>query len=103
MMSFEQIKKFYQSRKSDRKVIAVVQGKQVPLYGGIPVLSSAKGHLEDMSVPLNLTFIIRSRAYILGRLVKPKFYRSILCEITFRGNHLGKPLNLTKSESCVYH
>ncbi|KAI3447905.1 hypothetical protein Pfo_004570 [Paulownia fortunei] len=96
------MKKFYQPRKSWSKVIAVVQGQQVPLYGGIPVLSNAKGHLESMSMPLNLTFVMRSRAYILGRLVKPKFYRSILCEITLRGSHLGKALNLMKSESCVY-
>ncbi|KAG8368031.1 hypothetical protein BUALT_Bualt15G0002900 [Buddleja alternifolia] len=96
------MKKFYQSRKSGETVIAVVEGHQVPLYGGIPVLSVAKGHLERMSVPLNLTFVMRSRAYILGRLVKPKFYRGILCHVTFRGKHLGKPLNLTKSRSCVY-
>ncbi|KAK6118670.1 hypothetical protein DH2020_047583 [Rehmannia glutinosa] len=97
------IKKFYQSRKSDSKVIAVVQGQQVPLYGGMPLFIGAKDHLEGMSVPLNLTFVMRSRAYILGRLVKTKFYRRILCEVTLRGNHLGKPLNLTESESCVYH
>ncbi|KAL2476921.1 Late embryogenesis abundant protein [Forsythia ovata] len=96
------MKKFYQSRKSQRTVIALVQGYQVPLYGGIPVLSGAKGHLESVSVPLNLTFVMRSRAYILGRLVKPKFYRSILCEVTLRSNHLGKPVNLTRSGSCVY-
>ncbi|KAK4401343.1 hypothetical protein Sango_0875000 [Sesamum angolense] len=97
------MRKLYQSRRSDSKVIAVVEGHQVPLYGGIPVLNSAKGNPESMSVPLNLTFVVRSRAYILGRLVKPKFYLSILCGVTMRGNHLGKPLNLTKSQSCVYH
>ncbi|KAK4405384.1 hypothetical protein Sango_0544900 [Sesamum angolense] len=95
--------KLYQPRRSWSKVIVVVQGQQVPLYGGIPVLSDAEGHPESVSVPLNLTFVMRSRAYILGRLVKTKFYKSILCEVALRGNHLGKPLNLTKSESCVYH
>ncbi|KAL8556553.1 hypothetical protein ACS0TY_004124 [Phlomoides rotata] len=94
--------KFYQSRKSNRKVITVVESHQVPLYGGIPSLHTAKGGVADMFVPLNLTFVIRSRAYILGRLVMPKFYTSILCELTLRGNHLGKPHNLTKSHSCVY-
>lgn len=83
-------------------MIALVQGYQVPLYGGIPVLSGAKDHLERVDVPLNLTFVMRSRAYILGRLVKPKFYRSILCEVTLRGNNLGKPVDLTRSGSCVY-
>ncbi|KAL7118465.1 hypothetical protein ACP275_02G003100 [Erythranthe tilingii] len=99
------MKKFYQSRKSERKVIAVIQGHQVPLYGGIPMLSGggAKAHLQTMAVPLNLTFVIRSRAYILGRLVKPKFYQSVLCQLTLSGNHLGNPLNLTKTQSCAYH
>ncbi|KAL3624358.1 hypothetical protein CASFOL_033174 [Castilleja foliolosa] len=96
------IKKFYQLRKSYRKVIAVVEANQVPLYGGMPIFISAKEHTESMSVPLNLTFVMRSRAYILGKLVKTKFYGRVLCEITFRANHLGKPLNLTRSESCVY-
>ncbi|KAL0348533.1 UNVERIFIED_CONTAM: hypothetical protein Sangu_1081100 [Sesamum angustifolium] len=83
--------------------VASGHGQQVPLYGGIPVLSDAEGHPGGVSVPLNLTFVMRSRAYILGRLVKTKFYKSILCEVALRGNHLGKPLNLTKSEFCVYH
>ncbi|XP_073126488.1 uncharacterized protein [Henckelia pumila] len=97
-----QMSNFYQSRKSQRTVMPVVEGHQVPLYGGIPLLSGAKGHLESTPVPLNLTFVMRSRAYILGRLVKTKFYRSVLCQVVVRGTHLGKPLNLTKSQSCVY-
>ncbi|KAH7836234.1 hypothetical protein Vadar_033844 [Vaccinium darrowii] len=94
------INKFYQSRKSQRVVVTVVLGNQVPLYGGIPLLSGAKDHLESVSVPLNLTFVMRSRAYILGRLVKPEFYRSITCEVTLEGNGLGKRLNL--ENSCIY-
>lgn len=80
----------------------ILEGHQVPLYGGIPLLSGTKGHLETTPVPLNLTFVMRSRAYILGKLVKTKFYRSVLCQVVVRGTHLGKPLNLTKSQSCVY-
>ncbi|XP_042001807.1 uncharacterized protein LOC121751155 isoform X2 [Salvia splendens] len=95
--------KFYQSRKSERKVIVVVQGRQVPLYGGMAALDVAKGRVDDISVPLNLSFVIRSRVYILGRLVKPKFYRKVMCEVSLRGNHLGKPLSMIKSDSCVYH
>ncbi|CAL5378021.1 unnamed protein product [Camellia sinensis] len=95
------MKKFYQSRKSQRMVMTLVLGHQVPLYGGIPVLSGAISHLESVSVPLNLTFAMRSRAYILGRLVKPKFYRSIICGVVLQGNRLGKHLNLTNS--CIYN
>ncbi|XP_057966379.1 uncharacterized protein LOC131156586 [Malania oleifera] len=95
-----QVKKFYQSRKSQRTVVAMVVGSQVPLYGGISVLGTVQDRIERMVVPLNLTFVIRSRAYVLGRLVEPKFYKRIRCPITLRGNGLGKPNNLT--HSCFY-
>ncbi|OMO91956.1 Late embryogenesis abundant protein, LEA-14 [Corchorus olitorius] len=95
-----QMKKFTESRKSQRKVVTIVQGYQVPLYGGIPVLVNARDDLGSIAVPLNLTFVMRSKAYILGRLVKTKFYGRIRCSVTLRGNKLGKPLNLT--DSCVY-
>ncbi|XP_059295555.1 uncharacterized protein LOC132048892 [Lycium ferocissimum] len=95
-----QMKKFYEPRKSKRIVVAVLQGHQIPLYGAIPLLSDAKDRIQSVSVPLNLTFVMRSRAYILGRLVKPKFYVHISCQVTLRGNHLGKHINLTTSGSC---
>ncbi|KAK4798214.1 hypothetical protein SAY86_030540 [Trapa natans] len=95
------MKKFYQSRKSHRAVITMVVGHQVLLYGGVSALSNAGEHLQTVTVPLNLTFVMRSRAYILGKLVKSKFYRRIRCPVTLRGNKLGKPLNLTNL--CIYH
>ncbi|MBA0581129.1 uncharacterized protein LOC105785957 [Gossypium raimondii] len=95
-----QMKKFTQSRKSQRKVVTIVKGSQVPLYGGIPVLVASREHLNTIAVPLNLTFVMRSRAYILGRLVKTKFYGRIRCSVTLRGNKLGTALNLT--DSCIY-
>ncbi|MBA0649524.1 hypothetical protein Goklo_017080, partial [Gossypium klotzschianum] len=91
------MKKFTQSRKSERKVVTIVKGYQVPLYGGIPVLANTGEHKESIAVPLNLTFVMRSRGYILGRLVKTKFYGKIRCFVTLKGNKLGKPLNLTDS------
>ena len=94
------MKKFTQSRKSQRKVVTIVQGYQVPLYGGIPVLVNTREHPDRIAVPLNLTFVMRSRAYILGRLVKTKFYGRFRCSVMLRGNKLGKPLNLT--DSCIY-
>ncbi|XP_050230977.1 uncharacterized protein LOC126679993 [Mercurialis annua] len=96
-----QMKKFTQSRKSERKVTMVVHSSQIPLYGGIPLLATAQKHIEKVAVPLNLTFVMRSRAYILGRLVKSKFYTRVRCPVTLHGNGLGKPHNLT--HSCVYH
>ncbi|XP_061362442.1 uncharacterized protein LOC133306176 [Gastrolobium bilobum] len=96
-----QMQQFYQSRKSRRKVAVVVLGHQIPLYGGVSVFGNSKEHMESVALPLNLTFVVRSRAFILGRLVKTKFYRRIRCPLTLHGNKLGKPLNLTNS--CVYN
>nr|AST13890.1 late embryogenisis abundant protein 5 [Betula platyphylla] len=95
-----QMKKFYQSRKSQRTVVTVVLGHQVPLYGGISAIPNTREHHEKMAISMNLTFVVRSRAYILGRLVKSKFYRRVRCSVTLRGNRLGKPHNMTNA--CVY-
>lgn len=96
----KQMKKFYQSRKSQRAVVTVVLGHQVPLYGGISAIAGAREHNERVVIPMNLTFVMRSRAYILGRLVKSKFYTRVRCSVTLRGNRLGKPHNLINS--CVH-
>ncbi|CAJ1933921.1 unnamed protein product [Sphenostylis stenocarpa] len=95
-----QMHKFYQSRKSYRKLSVVVFGHQIPLYGGVSVLGNTKEHLDSVALPLNLTFVVRSRAFILGRLVKSKFYARVRCSVTLHGNKLGKPLHLM--DSCVY-
>ncbi|XP_020993208.1 uncharacterized protein LOC107477326 [Arachis duranensis] len=95
-----QMQKFYQHRKSQRKQVVVVLGHQIPLYGGVSVLGDTKQHMESVALPLNLTFVVRSRAYILGRLVKSKFYTRIRCPVTLHGNKLGKPLHLINS--CLY-
>ena len=81
--------------------MTTVLGHQVPLYGGVSVTVGVKDNANSIVVPLNLTFVIRSRAYILGTLVKSKFYRRVKCRVTLRGNKLGKPLKLV--DSCTYH
>ncbi|MED6195879.1 hypothetical protein PIB30_042057 [Stylosanthes scabra] len=96
-----QMQKFYQHRKSQRKQVVVVLGHQIPLYGGVSVLGDTKQHMDSVALPLNLTFVVRSRAYILGRLVKSKFYTRIRCPVTLHGNKLGKPLHLV--DSCFYN
>ncbi|XP_043714169.1 NDR1/HIN1-like protein 1 [Telopea speciosissima] len=94
--------KFYQSRKSQRVITVMVKGNQVPLYGGVSAVNGGliKQDLQSVEVPLNLTFVVRSRAYVLGKLVKPKFYRNVRCAVTLQGKRLGKPLSL--HDSCVY-
>ncbi|KDP41715.1 hypothetical protein JCGZ_16122 [Jatropha curcas] len=93
------LKKFYQSRKSHRSVAISVKSNKIPLYGSGAGLSSSTG-MPTLPVPLKLNFIIRSRAYVLGKLVKPKFYKRIECDITFDSKKLNVPISLKKS--CTY-
>ncbi|XP_047319045.1 uncharacterized protein LOC124922354 [Impatiens glandulifera] len=72
------INNFYQSRKNQRKMKVILQGNLIPLYGGGAELSSKAG-LPTAPVPLTLSFTLRARAYVLGKLVKPKFYKRINC------------------------
>ncbi|XP_028777647.1 uncharacterized protein LOC114734235 [Neltuma alba] len=96
-----QMKKFYVKRKKEKKMVVVVSGHQVPLYGGVSALGNARQQKQNVALPLNLTFVVRSRAHILGSLVRSKFYRRIRCSVTLHGSKLGKPANLT--HSCLYN
>ncbi|XP_010269473.1 PREDICTED: uncharacterized protein LOC104606113 [Nelumbo nucifera] len=93
------IKKFYQSRKSQRTMTVVVMGNKIPLYGSGAGLSSSTGKLT-VPVPLKLSFTVRSRAYVLGRLVKPKFYKTIECSVVLNPKKLNVPISL--KDSCTY-
>ncbi|KAI9200408.1 hypothetical protein LWI28_007326 [Acer negundo] len=93
------IKKFYQSRKSQRSVTMVVTGNKIPLYGSGAGLSSSTG-TTTLPVALKLNFVVRSKAYVLGKLVKPKFYKKIQCTVTFDPKKLNVPISL--KNSCTY-
>ncbi|KAF3443550.1 hypothetical protein FNV43_RR13236 [Rhamnella rubrinervis] len=93
------IKKFYQSRKSQRSVSVAVMGNKVPLYGSGASPSSSTG-TSTLPVPLKLNFVVRSRAYVLGKLVKPKFNRRIECSITYDPKKLNVAISL--KNSCTY-
>ncbi|KAL1327880.1 hypothetical protein HN51_037876 [Arachis hypogaea] len=94
------MRKFYQSRKSQRVVSVAVMGNKIPLYGSGASLSSSTG-MPTVPVPLKLSFVVRSKAYVLGKLVKPKYYKRIDCSITLDPNKITLPLSLKKS--CTYH
>ena len=94
-----QIKKFYQSRKSHRSLTIVAMGDTIPLYGSGASLSTSTGTTTE-PVPLKLSFMVRSRAYVLGKLVKPKFYKRIECSVTLDPKKLNTPISLKKS--CTY-
>ncbi|KAK7370072.1 hypothetical protein VNO80_12126 [Phaseolus coccineus] len=93
------LKKFYQSRKSQRLVSVAVMGNKIPLYGSGASLSSSTG-VPTVAVPLRLGFVIRSRAYVLGRLVKPKYYRRVECSINLDPKKINVSLSL--KHSCTY-
>lgn len=93
------IKKFYQSRKSQRTITVTLEGDYIPLYGGSVDLSSKDGKLTT-PVPLTLNFKVRAKAYVLGKLVKPKFYKTIQCSIVFDPKNMNKAISLKKS--CTY-
>ncbi|CAD6263691.1 unnamed protein product [Miscanthus lutarioriparius] len=107
------IKYFYQSRKSQRSLTVAVVGDKVPLYGGGSGLSSTPTTLPPPKkrappvvvppppVPLQLTVRLRSRAFVLGRLVKPKFYSEARCSVTMDQTKLGKPVSLN-NKACTY-
>ncbi|URD88806.1 Nicotinate phosphoribosyltransferase (NAPRTase) family [Musa troglodytarum] len=90
---------FYQSRKSKRELRVAVKGHQVPLYGGGSSLSSSEGKTSG-PVGMTLSFTARSRAYVLGKLVKPKFYSNVQCSVTMDQTKLGTPVSL--KNSCRY-
>ncbi|KAJ6685883.1 LATE EMBRYOGENESIS ABUNDANT (LEA) HYDROXYPROLINE-RICH GLYCOPROTEIN FAMILY [Salix purpurea] len=93
------IKKFYQSRKSQRSVAISVFSNKIPLYGSGAGLSSSTG-TTTLPVPLKMNFVIRSRAYVLGKLVRQKFNRKIECDFTFDPKKLNVPISLKKA--CTY-
>ncbi|URE08444.1 Late embryogenesis abundant protein [Musa troglodytarum] len=83
---------FYQPRKSQRNVEVVVLEKKVPLYGGKP------GSVA--TIPLNLSFMVKSRAYVLGKLVKPKFEIGVRCKVAMNPAKLDTRVSLKNSCQC---
>uniref|UniRef100_A0A0D9W510 Uncharacterized protein n=1 Tax=Leersia perrieri TaxID=77586 RepID=A0A0D9W510_9ORYZ len=98
LMASGNVKYFYQSRKSSRHVAVAVIGDKVPLYGGGSELSSTpvKG-VPPVPVPLQLTVQFRSRAFVLGKLVKPKFLTNVRCNVKLDVAKLGKAVSLKKA------
>ncbi|KAF6143975.1 hypothetical protein GIB67_017583 [Kingdonia uniflora] len=95
------VKKFYQSRKSHRTMTVVLEGNKVPLYGAGADLSTGTGTgTITVPLPMKLNFMVRSRAYVLGKLVKPKFYKKIECSVVLDPKKLNVPISL--KSSCTY-
>ncbi|KAL2906281.1 Integrin alpha-L [Bienertia sinuspersici] len=94
------MKYFYQRRKSEKQVTVQLKGDSVPLYGGgYSISSDEKGDIE-LPVALTLNFRVRSRAYVLGRLVKPKFYKAINCSVVMNPKKMNVAMSL--KHNCTY-
>ena len=94
-----QIDEFYQSRKSQRSIAIILKGSNIPLYGGGSSLGSQNGAPID-PVPVTLNFMVRSRAYVLGTLVKPKFYKRVECSVIMDPKKMNVAISL--NNKCTY-
>ncbi|CAN8288644.1 unnamed protein product [Cochlearia groenlandica] len=112
------ITKFYQPRKTETTVLVHVTGEKIPLYGsgstlippsppaplpkpkktkkGAPV-NDPEPPAPPAPVPMKLSFVVRSRAYVLGKLVQPKFLKKIECDINFEHKNLNKRIAITNN------
>ncbi|XP_074295367.1 uncharacterized protein LOC141623182 [Silene latifolia] len=106
-LSYEQVtlasgmlKYFYEKRRSQRQVTVQIQGDKVPLYGASHNLNSNDKGAPISPVPMTLNFRVRSRAYVLGRLVKPKFYKTINCLIIMDPKKMNVAFSFKKN--CTY-
>ena len=93
------MRKFHQSRKSQRSITVTLKGSNIPLYGGGASLGSLNG-APVQPVPLTLNFMVRSRAYVLGKLVRPKFYKRIGCSVVMDPKKMNAALTL--KNKCTY-
>ncbi|CAH9111144.1 unnamed protein product [Cuscuta epithymum] len=94
------VEKFYQSRKSQRTVGVSVVGNKIPLYGSGASLTTTPAGATTQPVPLKLNMVVKSRAYVLGKLVKPKFTKQIECSIVLDTTKLNHPISL--KNACTY-
>ncbi|TKY48171.1 Late embryogenesis abundant protein, LEA-14 [Spatholobus suberectus] len=92
-----ELKKYYQPRKSHRIVSVNLEGNKVPLYGAGSIITVSQTGLE---VPLTLSFEIRSRGNVVGKLVKTKHHKEITCPLVINSSG-SKPIKL-KRNSCTY-
>uniref|UniRef100_A0A803KSB0 Late embryogenesis abundant protein LEA-2 subgroup domain-containing protein n=1 Tax=Chenopodium quinoa TaxID=63459 RepID=A0A803KSB0_CHEQI len=91
---------FYQRRTSQRQITVQLKGDSVPLYGGGYSISNNNKGVVISPVPLTLNFRVRSRAYVLGKLVKPKFYKAIKCIVVMNPKKMNVAMSL--KNNCTY-
>ncbi|PIA56502.1 hypothetical protein AQUCO_00700682v1 [Aquilegia coerulea] len=93
------MKKFYQSRKTQKAITVVMEGDKIPLYGSGASFSTSTG-TAHVPIPLKLNFMVKARGYVLGKLVKPKFHKSVECSVVLDPKKLNVAVSL--KSSCTY-
>ncbi|KAL0913998.1 hypothetical protein M5K25_017493 [Dendrobium thyrsiflorum] len=94
------MEEFYSSRKNRRLITTAVVGTQMPLYGAGVGLTRHNAGDPEAAIPFNLSFVVRSRANVLGKLVRSKFDRRIRCSVYLHESRFGRPVDLGRS--CQY-
>ncbi|KAL6627140.1 hypothetical protein ACP70R_030866 [Stipagrostis hirtigluma subsp. patula] len=92
-----QLEKFYQPRTSHRVASVLVHGEKTPLYGAGATLglSSTGG-----AVPLTLQLKVRTRGYVIGKLVRVTHGKRVKCPVVISSGS-SKPVRFIQS-ACSY-
>ncbi|XP_074300175.1 uncharacterized protein LOC141631395 [Silene latifolia] len=91
---------FYEKSKSQRQIQVQLTGDKVPLYGVASRISYNNMGAPTSPVNMTLSFRVRSRGYVLGKMVKPKFYKTIKCHVIMNSTKMNVAMSLKKN--CTY-
>lgn len=83
-----QVEGFYKKRKEEENVSVVVRGDKIPMYGSGGGLTT-----DNTPVTLKLEFTVESRAHVLGKLVRQRFYDKVECFFVFSIVKLDVPIS----------
>uniref|UniRef100_J3KXX5 Uncharacterized protein n=1 Tax=Oryza brachyantha TaxID=4533 RepID=J3KXX5_ORYBR len=92
-----QLEKFYQPRSSHHVASAILHGEKIPLYGAGATLALSN---SGGAVPLTLDLAVRSRGYVIGKLVRVTHTKRVKCPVVIDSSS-SKPVRFTQS-ACSY-
>ncbi|GJN38200.1 hypothetical protein PR202_gb27220 [Eleusine coracana subsp. coracana] len=89
--------KFYQPRTSTRLASVVLHGDKTPLYGAGATLDLSN---TGAAVPLTLELAVRTRGYVIGKLVRVSHVKHVKCPVAIQSGS-SKPVRFGQS-ACSY-
>ncbi|GJN06527.1 hypothetical protein PR202_ga24260 [Eleusine coracana subsp. coracana] len=92
-----QFNKFYQPRTSTRVASVVLHGDKTPLYGAGATLDLSN---TGGAVPLTLELAVRTRGYVIGKLVRVSHAKHVKCPVAIQSGS-SKPIRFRQS-ACSY-